>query len=251
MIGPAQVVPRATYRLQFHAGFTFADAERLVPYFAELGISHLYASPITVARRGSMHGYDVIDPTRINPELGGEEGFVALAATARAAGLGLVIDIVPNHMAADLSNPWWHDVLARGPNSPYAGFFDIDWDAADPELRGKVLLPMLGRPLSEILTAGEITCTAAELRYFEHHFPLAAGAEAGPLAEVLQRQHYQLAYWRTASDRINWRRFFDINELVCSAHGGAGRIRGRACVAAATLRRRSGRRAAHRPCGRP
>ena len=215
MIGPAQVVPRATYRLQFHAGFTFADAERLVPYFAELGISHLYASPITVARRGSMHGYDVIDPTRINPELGGEEGFVALAATARAAGLGLVIDIVPNHMAADLSNPWWHDVLARGPNSPYAGFFDIDWDPADPELRGKVLLPMLGRPLPDVLTTGEITYTAAELRYFEHRFPLAAGTEAGPLAEVLQRQHYQLAYWRTASDRINWRRFFDINELVC------------------------------------
>lgn len=215
MTGPAQVVPRATYRLQFHAGFTFADAEKLVPYFVELGVSHLYASPITVARRGSTHGYDVVDPTRINPELGGEEGFVALATTARAAGLGLVLDIVPNHMAADLSNPWWYDVLAKGRNSAYARFFDIDWDTADPELRGKILLPVLGRPLPEVLTAGEITCAATELCYFEHRFPLAAGTEAGSVAEVLQRQHYRLAYWRTAGDRINWRRFFDINELVC------------------------------------
>ncbi|MDO9125747.1 MAG: alpha-amylase family glycosyl hydrolase, partial [Parvibaculum sp.] len=115
------MIPRATYRLQFHKDFTFADAEALVPYLAGLGISHLYASPITTARSGSMHGYDVVDPTRINPELGSEEAFRSLALALREQGLGIIIDIVPNHMGfAGGKNAWWQDVLAKGEASRYA-----------------------------------------------------------------------------------------------------------------------------------
>jgi (1->4)-alpha-D-glucan 1-alpha-D-glucosylmutase len=202
---PRADIPRATLRLQFHRAFTFADAQALVPYFARLGVSHLYASPIAVARPGSMHGYDVIDATRVNPELGGEVGLRALAAELARAGLGLILDIVPNHMAADTANAWWADVLRHGQASAYAGFFDIDWDTDD-----KILLPILGRPLEQALAAGEIEFGEHELRYFSHRLPLAPGT-----GDVLARQHYRLAWWRTASDRINWRRFFDINELVC------------------------------------
>ena len=202
------MIPRATVRLQFHRGFTFADAEALVPYFARLGVSHLYASPIAVARPGSMHGYDVVDPTTVNPELGGEVALRSLAAVLGAAGLGLIADIVPNHMAADPANAWWTDVLRHGRASRYARFFDIDWEA-DP----KVLLPILGKPLEETLAAGEIEVGGEELRYFSHRLPLAPG-ESASLGDVLERQHYRLASWRTAGDCINWRRFFDINELV-------------------------------------
>ena len=206
---PSPMIPRATLRLQFHRGFTFADAEALVPYFARLGVSHLYASPIAVARPGSLHGYDVIDPTRVNPELGGEAGLRSLAAAARGAASGLIVDIVPNHMAADPANAWWADVLRHGRASRYARFFDIDWEAD-----GKVLLPILGKPLEETLAAGEIEVGREELRYFSHRLPLTPG-EPACLSDVLARQHYRLAWWRTAGDRINWRRFFDINELVC------------------------------------
>jgi (1->4)-alpha-D-glucan 1-alpha-D-glucosylmutase len=202
------MIPRATLRLQFHRGFTFADAEALVPYFARLGVSHLYASPIAVARPGSMHGYDVIDPATVNPELGGEAALRSLAAALAAAGLGLVADIVPNHMAADPANGWWADVLRHGRASRYARFFDIDWEA-DP----KVVLPILGKSLEETLAAGEIEVGREELRYFSHRLPLAPG-EPGGLSDVLERQHFRLAWWRTAGDCINWRRFFDINELV-------------------------------------
>ena len=203
------MIPRATLRLQFHKGFTFADAEALVPYFARLGVSHLYASPVAVARPGSLHGYDVIDPTQVNPELGGEPALRSLAARLAAAGLGLIVDIVPNHMAADTANAWWADVLRHGRVSRYALFFDIDWMAGD-----KVLLPILGKPLQETLAAGEIAVEQETLRYFSHRLPLAPGS-AGSLSDVLERQHYRLAWWRRAGDCINWRRFFDINELVC------------------------------------
>src|ERR1700754_1189300 len=150
------MAPRATYRLQFHKGFKFADAERLVPYFAGLGISHLYASPITTARTGSLHGYDVIDPTRVNPEPGGEDGLKRLVEALRKNGLGLIVDIVPNHMAAVVENAWWADVLRHGRASRYAPSFDIDWDSEDPELAGKLFLPVLGRPLGEALERKEI-----------------------------------------------------------------------------------------------
>ena len=160
------MIPRATLRLQFHRGFTFADAERLVPYFARLGVSHVYASPIAISRAGSMHGYDVVDPTRVNPELGGEPALRSLAAALATAGLGLVIDIVPNHMAADTENRWWVDVLRHGQRSPFARYFDIDWEVDDPDLRGKVLLPILGASLDEALAAGEISIAREGLRYF-------------------------------------------------------------------------------------
>lgn len=179
------MTPRATLRLQFHKGFTFADAEALVPYFAALGISHLYASPITTARAGSLHGYDVIDPTEVNPELGGEPALERLVDALRREKMGLIVDIVPNHMAATLENAWWTDVLRNGERSRYARYFDIDWES------GKVFLPWLGKPAAEV--------TAQEIDALKLPKP---GA-------------YRLGWWRTAGDRINWRRFFDINELVC------------------------------------
>jgi (1->4)-alpha-D-glucan 1-alpha-D-glucosylmutase len=213
-------IPRATMRLQFHKRFRFADAEKLVPYFNRLGISHLYASPITAARPGSMHGYDVIGPHRVNPELGGEDALIGLVATLRDAGMGLIVDIVPNHMAADAANPWWFDVLRNGRASRYAGYFDIDWDAEDETLRGKVLLPVLGKPLHDALRDDEINLAHEGgedvVRYFQHRFPLSGAVHRDESLEaVLARQHYRLAWWRVANDEVNWRRFFDINELVC------------------------------------
>lgn len=212
------MIPRATLRLQFHRGFTFADAAARVDWMADLGLSHVYASPIGTARPGSMHGYDVTDPTIVNPDLGGETGLRALAGALGKKGMGLVIDIVPNHMAADPANPWWRDVLRRGRASRFAAWFDIDWDTAGD---GKVLLPVLGRPLDEAIAAGELSVDTGSadgpvLRYFSQCFPLADGSVEGrgSLANLLARQHYRLASWRVAGDRINWRRFFDINELV-------------------------------------
>lgn len=277
---------RATLRLQFHRDFTLADAERWVDYYAALGVSHLYASPLQASRAGSPHGYDGIDPTRIDPELGGEAALKSLVSRLRAHDMGLVLDIVPNHLAVGGSeNLWWQDVLAWGQDSPYAGFFDIDWHSPDPTLSGKLLVPFLGEAYAETLHSGELTLdydaeTAGfHVDYHEHRFPIdprhygdilrfsehntlyeqAAFFEAlqqdkdayasaqdarGQLAKVmespaaqtslsavmklfdgatpngatrlhalLERQHYRLAGWRTASDDINWRRFFDVTEL--------------------------------------
>ena len=145
-------VPTATYRLQLHARFGLANARKLVPYFRDLGISHVYLSPIFQARAGSTHGYDVTDPTRVNPEIGTIEELHALAADLREHGLAILLDIVPNHMAADVQNPWWRDVLEHGPASPYAPFFDIDWGAAG----GRLLLPVLGRHYGDAIEAGEV-----------------------------------------------------------------------------------------------
>ncbi|MGA3400457.1 MAG: malto-oligosyltrehalose synthase [Acetobacteraceae bacterium] len=225
-------------RLQLHAGFTFADAARLVPYLADLGISHLYASPILTARAGSMHGYDVVDPTQVNPELGGEAGLRDLVATLRAAALGLIVDIVPNHMAVGGSdNAWWLDVLRHGPASRYAAYFDIDWSPADPALRNKLLAPFLGQPYGEALQTGDLqldrdAAGAPIVRYYDDTYPIAPRDHAeiavlGPAAydpatgdgrarlhRLLERQNYRLAWWGTAGDEINWRRFFDINGLA-------------------------------------
>lgn len=211
--------PRATMRLQFHKGFTFADAEPLVPYFAKLGISHVYASPITTARPGSIHGYDVIDPTRVNPELGGEPQLKTFVAALRNAGLGMIVDIVPNHMAVGAENAWWFDVLRHGEASRYASYFDIDWNAEDRALRGKVLLPVLGKPLRDALSDGEIALAHEGgehvARYFQHRFPVSGDVRKDEnIDAVLARQHYRLAFWPVANDEINWRRFFDINELA-------------------------------------
>jgi (1->4)-alpha-D-glucan 1-alpha-D-glucosylmutase len=224
---------RATYRMQFHKGFTFADAAALAPYLAELGISHLYSSPVLAARAGSTHGYDVVDHARVNPELGGEDGFRALAAALRAHDIGIVLDIVPNHMAVGgADNSCWLDLLEKGRDSVFANMFDIDWEPAQPNLRDKVLVPLLGSKPREAIEAGEITLIKDDglgkfaFAYAEHRFPLrkedyeeveadldAANTRAR-LTELLERQNFRLAFWRDAGERINWRRFFDITELA-------------------------------------
>ncbi|MEA2770048.1 MAG: (1-_4)-alpha-D-glucan 1-alpha-D-glucosylmutase, partial [Acetobacteraceae bacterium] len=232
------MTPRATMRLQLHKGFTFADASALVPYLVDLGISHVYSSPILTARAGSIHGYDVIDPTSVNPELGGEQGLREFVSVVHGAGLGLIVDIVPNHMAVGgFDNPWWTDMLRHGRSSRYADFFDVDWETGDPDLHGKVLAPFLGRPYGEALDAGEIRLAHTSsgepvIRYFDSDFPIdptnhASIVERGvasfdpttpdgrsQLHELLERQHYRLAWWGAAGDEINWRRFFDINGLA-------------------------------------
>src|SRR6516164_3561403 len=170
---------RATYRLQFHSGFTFHDAAELVPYLSKLGISHIYASPIMEARPGSTHGYDIINHNRLNPELGGDEGFRELVDALHRHGMGLILDIVPNHMAVGgRDNAWWLDVLEWGRDSPFAEFFDINWDATRADLRGRVLLPVLADQYGVVLESGEIELRfdAAEgsfsAWYFEHRLPI-------------------------------------------------------------------------------
>jgi (1->4)-alpha-D-glucan 1-alpha-D-glucosylmutase len=213
----APIPPRATYRFQFHKDFTFADAEALVPYLDELGISHVYASPITMARSGSTHGYDVVDPTRINPELGGEEAFRSLVLALRARDMGVIIDIVPNHMGvAGGENAWWNDVLTHGEDSEYARYFDIDW-------REKLVLPILGDPLAKTVASGALKVERIDGRYVleaygDHRLPIRdedqATAASDDIAALIDRQHYRLASWRVANDELNWRRFFTINDLA-------------------------------------
>ena len=226
-------LPRATYGLKFHKGFTFDDGAAVVPYLADLGISHVYASPILKARARSTQCYDVVDPARVNPELGGEEGLKRLVAALRAKDMGLVVDIVPNHMGVGGDeNPYWLDVLRNGRESPFAAMFDIDFGAGG----GRLLAPFLGAPYHAVLAGGDLKlvrdATAGwAVRYFHHLFPLrpedaerleADPTAAGDLHALLERQHYRLAFWRTAPDAINWRRFFDVTELAAlraDAHG--------------------------------
>lgn len=304
----ARQPPRATYRLQFSHEFTFSQAERIVPYLAALGVSHVYASPCLKARAGSLHGYDIVDHTQLNPEIGSREQFGALVDALHQCGMGLILDWVPNHMGiAGNENPWWLDVLEHGQSSRYAAYFDIDWHPIRESLRGQVLLPVLGDHYGRVLENGELNLefNAAlgefSVRYLEHRFPIdpetyplilahrverlsssteedghvliewhsliteferlggarctpleryrsaaackrqlaelyarspcvreflreniaALCGEVGqpetfdPLHALLERQSFQLAYWRVASDEINYRRFFDINELAC------------------------------------
>jgi (1->4)-alpha-D-glucan 1-alpha-D-glucosylmutase len=284
-------IPRATYRLQFHKGFGFADAAALAPYLARLGISHVYASPYLKARPGSSHGYDIVDHRQLNPELGGEREFRAMTAAFRKCGLGQILDFVPNHMGVGgADNLWWQDVLEWGPESEYAGWFDIDWDPDPRFLRGKVLVPFLGDQYGAVLESGQLV-----LRFDQDHgdfavwahgthklpiCPLHYGRILGvthPLLEqlgdafaglpnrsgrvaqnardlreelaglvrendeihwavedsvarlngesgrmetwrrldrLIQDQHWRVAHFRVAADDINYRRFFDINELA-------------------------------------
>jgi len=172
--GPGPIL--ATYRLQVHAGFPLSRARELVPYLARLGVTHLHLSPVLRARSGSTHGYDVVDPGQLNPALGDDEAFERLVATLRSNGLGLILDIVPNHMATASENWRWEDVLTHGPASPYARWFDIEWRVGEPELHSRVLLPVLGDPRPLVLARGEIcvVLVAGEVRvrYHEHAFPL-------------------------------------------------------------------------------
>ncbi len=283
---------RATLRLQFHSGFRFADAAALVPYFVQLGVSHIYASPVLKARPGSTYGYDMVDPTCINRELGGEEELRNLADVLHREYIGLIVDFVPNHMAVGgASNPWWLSVLEWGKLSPYSSYFDINWNSPDPLLNGQLLVPFLRTDYGEVLASGELPLLFSAdtgqfyVQHFDHRFPISPPTYAEILAhcqhyelnalgqrfkslphadnpltqtetlqqelcalaqekyaaialdsaiknftvnketgsnehqvnqlhQLLERQPYRLASWRTASDDINWRRFFDINELA-------------------------------------
>jgi (1->4)-alpha-D-glucan 1-alpha-D-glucosylmutase len=193
---------QSSYRVQLSRAFGFAAARAVVPYLADLGVSHLYTSPILRARSGSTHGYDVVDPTQVAPELGGEEGLVELVAALRAAGMGLVVDLVPNHMAATDESPWWVETLRRGPEAEVARVFDIDWEAGG----GRVRLPVLGGPLEQV--ADQVRVEGGWVVYHEHRFPLAPGTDR------LEQQHYELVDWRRAAVDLNYRRFFTVNELV-------------------------------------
>jgi (1->4)-alpha-D-glucan 1-alpha-D-glucosylmutase len=232
-------IPTATYRLQLHRDFTFAQAAELVPYLQQLGISHLYLSPVLTARAGSMHFYDVVDHSRISEELGGEAELRDLAKRCHERGLGIIVDIVPNHMAIGTENRMWLDVLEHGRASVYAGIFDIDFDCDDPDLNGKIVVPVLGEPYGQALADGQLELLAdpalgkLAIAYGPHRFPLrpedAADITRGKdiaqadltewrapraLHALLERQNFRLCCWRTAGDLINWRRFFDINELA-------------------------------------
>ena len=293
--------PRATYRLQFHRGFTLRDAIRLLPYFAELGISHIYASPLLQARASSTHGYDIVSHEHLNPEIGSEEDLRSLVNTLRERNMGLILDTVPNHMGVGFGdNPWWQDVLENGRAAEHANFFDIDWNPLKPELHDKVLLPVLGESYGEALDAGKIRLDFDQrffVSYYDRRFPVDPqtipfivfetlrrahpnGEQSGPAAELdqilqqltslpqhnerdpvrvtwrndlsprltermrelaeasafvrtllkqsadelmrdtdryhafLERQAYRLAFWRVSAEEINYRRFFDINDLV-------------------------------------
>lgn len=304
------VIPRATYRFQFNRDFTFRNATDLAPYLARLGVSHCYASPLLKSRPGSPHGYDIIDHTRLDDEIGTQEDFDHFVHVLREHGMGLVVDIVPNHMGIGKDNPWWMDVLENGPASAYSAYFDIDWRSLKPSLYGKVLLPVLGGQYGEILRSGQLQLSFDDgtgrlmLNYYEHRFPinpvsypdvlghrievlaarlgrqdpdymeyesiltalrrLPVHMEHDPrrleerirektvtmarlvalcrrnqgmvefirenlsdfdcsgndptnedrLHHLLEEQPYRLAYWRVALDEINYRRFFDINDLA-------------------------------------
>jgi (1->4)-alpha-D-glucan 1-alpha-D-glucosylmutase len=167
---PPKRLPSATYRVQLNQDFRFADTCKILDYLHELGISDLYLSPVLVSRKGSGHGYDVTDPTRINPDLGSEEDFAALQSELQNRGMGLLLDTVPNHMAASAENPWWMDVLENGAQSAFAAFFDIEWHPHSRSLDGKILLPVLGRPFGEALDSGEIKLTFQDSRFFFQYF---------------------------------------------------------------------------------
>ncbi|WP_046779485.1 malto-oligosyltrehalose synthase [Streptomyces yangpuensis] len=206
---PKPVTPASTYRLQLRPEFPFAAAEATVPYLASLGVSHLHLSPVLEAAPGSTHGYDVTDHSRVRAELGGEPGLRALASTARAHGLGLVLDIVPNHMAVPtplrLNRPLW-EVLRDGPGSPYARWFDIDWEAGG----GQLVLPLLPGPAESC----DLRVEGGVLRHGEQEFPLREGTEELALPELLAAQWYRPAWWRETATALNYRRFFTISELI-------------------------------------
>jgi (1->4)-alpha-D-glucan 1-alpha-D-glucosylmutase len=174
---PQTRLPSSTYRIQLNPDFRFADTLKILDYLHELGISDLYLSPILASRKGSTHGYDVIDPTRINPDLGTEEEFTTLQTELQNRGMGLLLDIVPNHMAANAENPWWMDVLENGTQSAFAAYFDVEWHPHARSLEGRILLPVLGRPFGEALDSGEIKLVYNDgsflIQYFESLFPVA------------------------------------------------------------------------------
>lgn len=207
--------PTATYRIQLHESFTFDDVAGLGDYFADLGISHLYLSPYLEAVAGSTHGYDTVDHSTVREELGGLGSFGEMVDELRAHGLGHVADLVPNHMAMSPRNRWWWDVLKHGPSSRFARWFDIDWEANG----GRVMLGILDDSLEAVLARGELRRDTVQheplLRYFDRLFPLAPGTErTGDILDLIERQNYSLVDRRYAARNLNYRRFFDVDELV-------------------------------------
>ena len=235
-------IPCATYRLQFNRGFTFSQARDILDYLIELGISDVYASPLFEAGPESTHGYDTCCFGRLNPGLGTEEDFNQFTGALNRCGLGLLLDFVPNHMSATLSNPWWRDVLENGRDSAYADFFDIDWEPPRPDLKNKVLLPVLEGHYRKVLESGKLRLVHRDgkfsVAYYDHNFPVNArtlppdaaekpsavleqfnGATGLPgsfdkLDALIRQQHYRLACWKVAAEEINYRRFFDVTEMV-------------------------------------
>jgi (1->4)-alpha-D-glucan 1-alpha-D-glucosylmutase len=201
-------VPGATYRLQVHAGFRLQDAAEVAGYLADLGVTHAYSSPLLRSAEGSNHGYDTVDHAHIDEARGGREGFDRFVAALHQHGLGLVLDLVPNHMgvADAAAAPWWWDVLQHGQDSAQAAAFDIDWEFGG----GKVRIPVLGSADD----VAELKVVDGELHYYENRFPLTPGTEQGSPQEVHARQHYELVDWRRADSDLNYRRFFAINTLA-------------------------------------
>ncbi len=229
------MTPRATVRLQLTREFSFDAAAAQIDYYAALGISHFYLSPIFRARAGSTHGYDTVDFHHVSDELGGIDGLRRLVAALRKRRMGAILDIVPNHMGvAGRNNAWWNDVLANGRASRYAHYFDIDWTPEHRSLHGKVLLPYLDRPYADALNAAAIRVVdengAWKVAHYDSRWPVSESdiVERGDAAQfnaendegrerlnaLLERQNYRLDEWRVAPERINWRRFFDITELA-------------------------------------
>ncbi|HKC19199.1 MAG TPA: alpha-amylase family glycosyl hydrolase, partial [Candidatus Dormibacteraeota bacterium] len=222
--------PRATYRVQLSADFPCEQAAALSDYFQALGISHLYCSPVLQAAPGSTHGYDVADPSHISAEIGGAAAFRQMSGALNARSIGVIVDIVPNHMAtAGRANPWWWDLLARGRSSSYADYFDVDWRPAATTLKDKILLGVLGDRYGRELEAHALTIAGAPddvvVRYHEQEFPIAPGtldgaqpdrigADIDQLDRLLDRQHYRLAFWRSAQEELNYRRFFTVDTLI-------------------------------------
>ncbi|HRW18592.1 MAG TPA: malto-oligosyltrehalose synthase [Dermatophilaceae bacterium] len=217
MTAPA---PVSTYRLQIREEFGFADAAAQLDYLADLGVTHLYLSPILQAAPGSAHGYDVVDHTRISEQAGGRSGFEALARAAHDRGLRIVVDVVPNHMSipipAHLNEPLW-ELLRDGRDSRYAAWFDVDWEAG----ADRILMPVLGESLEDVVAAGQLEVGRGGrsgdepvLRYFEHELPLRPGTETLPLAELVEAQWWRIAHWKAADLGLNYRRFFDVKTLV-------------------------------------
>ncbi|NEK87783.1 malto-oligosyltrehalose synthase [Blastococcus saxobsidens] len=205
---PRRGVPVATYRLQVHAGFPLQDAADVAGYLADLGVTHAYSSPLLRSAEGSNHGYDTVDHAHIDEARGGREGFDRFVGALHEHGLGLVLDLVPNHMGVDdpAAAPWWWDVLQHGQGSEHAAAFDIDWEFGS----GKVRIPVLGSADD----VEKLDVVDGELRYYDNRFPIAPGTESGTPQEVHARQHYELVDWRRADSELNYRRFFAINTLA-------------------------------------
>ncbi|MCU1477525.1 MAG: malto-oligosyltrehalose synthase, partial [Subtercola sp.] len=210
-------VPRSTYRLQVTSAFPLTEAASAARYIHDLGADWLYLSPLLKAEKGSDHGYDVVDHSQIDPDRGGAAGLSAAVAAARAEGLGVLVDIVPNHVgvATPTISAWWWDLLKLGRSSAYATYFDVDWEFGG----GKVRIPVLGDDPGDGIDGGAIDgleIVGDELHYYENHYPIAPGtSSAGDSpTDVHARQNYKLINWRRADDSLNYRRFFAVNSLA-------------------------------------